>query len=65
MQELQFVEFYAGVGNVWRSVAEAGYPAARADYAYYQPDDPYWKQNCMDILTSAGFGIFGWFLLIC
>ena len=55
-QELNYVELFAGVGNVWRAVSESGYPAARADLAYYEVEEGYEnKQNPMDILSSAGF----------
>ena len=59
LEELNFVEFYAGVGNVWKAVSESGFPAARADVAYCDTPPSSMKQNPMDILSSAGFASFG------
>lgn len=59
LEELNFVEFYAGVGNVWQAVSESGYPAARVDVQYHETPSNHLKQNPMDILSSAGFANFG------
>ena len=54
-QELQFVEFFAGVGNTWKAVSHH-YPGARVDLEYDpQHAKPGWKQSPMDILSSAVF----------
>jgi hypothetical protein len=53
LQELQYLEVFAGVANVWRAVSTT-YPAARVDLTYCA-DDPNFKQNPMNILSSAGF----------
>ena len=50
-KELQYVELFAGVANVWRCVS-CSYPAARVDIEYCKGTT---KQNPMDILTSAGW----------
>lgn len=59
-QELGFIEFYAGIGNVWRAVSASGCPSARVDLTYHSPEQPSLKRNPMDILSSAGFGLFGY-----
>ena len=59
-QELQFIEFYAGVGNVWRAVSTSGFPSARVDLSYHEEQNMSVKQNPMDILSSAGFAFFGY-----
>ena len=53
-QELQYVELFAGVANVWRCVSHS-YAAARVDIDYNKQDKYCSKQNPMDILTSAGW----------
>ena len=60
LQELSYVELFAGVGNVWRAVSDSGVPAARVDIAYSEdyPRGPT-KQNAMDIWSSAGFANSG------
>lgn len=55
LQELKYLEVFAGVANVWRAVSSS-YPAARVDLTYCE-DDPNFKQNPMNILSSAGFAI--------
>lgn len=61
MQELQYIEMFAGEGNCWRAVSTA-YPSARVDLDYYDPKPGTKeanKQNPMDFLSSAGLASFG------
>ena len=60
MQELQYVELFAGQANVWRAVSTK-YAAARIDLDYsdgfeFNRDNRV-HQNSMDILTDAGLGL--------
>ena len=65
MQELQYVELFAGQANVWRAVSTK-YAAARIDLDYsadfqFNRDNrvprEHIHQNSMDILTDAGLGL--------
>lgn len=54
-QELDYIELFAGVANVWGAVTRQGYKGARVDIEYHTPEPTTSKQNFMDILSSAGF----------
>ena len=53
IQDLSFIEFFAGEGNVFRVVRKHGYPAAAVDIEYMENPPP---NNPMDINSPAGFG---------
>ena len=57
------MELYAGAANVWRAVSQS-YPAVRADLTYASTSQPEFKQNPMDVLTSAGFAIPSCILMV-
>lgn len=57
IQDIQYLEMFAGAANVWRAVTQS-YPAARVDIEYFnEATQPTMKQNPMNILTSAGFAL--------
>ncbi len=61
MQELQYIELFAGQANCWRAVSTE-YPSARVDLDYFKVtpgSKEAKKQNPMDILSSAGLAFFG------
>ena len=62
-KEIQYMELYAGAANVWRAVSQS-YPAVRADLTYASTSQPEFKQNPMDVLTSAGFAIPSCILMV-
>ena len=54
------MELFAGVANVWQCVSDSGVAAARVDITYGQSyQRPSFKQDSMNILSSAGFAISG------
>lgn len=52
MQELAFIEFYSGDGEVWKAVSGSTVTAAKVDINYYEKRAD--RQNPMDINTCAG-----------
>lgn len=54
VQELTFLEFFAGQGNVWKLMRADSKNAVGVDLDYGQGTDQ--GQNPMDILTCAGLG---------
>ena len=55
LQELTFLEYFAGEGNCWRALMESGQPAAGIDIEYYKdPRGPDEQNNPFDMLSSAG-----------
>ena len=55
MQELSFVEFYAGVGRTWRAVRADGVNAVGVDLNYHSPEPG--EQNHFDIMANCGFAL--------
>jgi len=57
VQELGFLEFFAGEGRVWRTVAVgmASTPSLGIDITYGMKDVDSSKQDPFDILTPSGF----------
>ena len=53
MQELTFIEFFAGDNQVWKAVRASGVAAAKVDITYMEHEG---CQNPMDINSSAGMG---------
>ena len=51
-QDLAYIEFFAGVGNVFKCVRQHGYPAASVDIEYMESPP---ANNPMDINSAAGF----------
>lgn len=54
MQDLTFLEFFAGEGRVWKNMRTDAIDAIGVDLAYGDPAPG--KTNAFDILTNAGFG---------
>lgn len=54
LQELTFLEFFAGEGNVWKAVRADSKNAVGIDWNYFDNPD---GQNPMDILSNAGLGL--------
>lgn len=50
-QELTFIEFFAGEGEVWRTIRADAPSSIGVDITYVDPDG---KQNPMDANTPAG-----------
>ena len=63
LQELSYVEFFAGQANVWRAVSDSGVPSARVDLTYGTGSQNF-KQDPMDILSNAGWAIFSCILFL-
>ncbi len=53
LQEIQYYEFFAGVGNVTKRMKLARYRAARFDILDYVPNGR--KSNYMDLNSSSGY----------
>lgn len=53
-QELTFLEFFAGEGEVWRAMRADSIASIGVDINYFQRQPG--EQNPMDILSDAGFG---------
>ena len=56
LQELTFLEFFAGKGKVWRCLRADSIGSLGIDIEYWNPDDDGQRQNPFDILTTAGLG---------
>lgn len=54
LQELQFVEFFAGEGRVWRTMRVDSVNSVGVDYTYSDGFDD--DHNPFDILSDSGFG---------
>lgn len=54
-QELTFLEFFAGAGNVWRAMRADSVAAIGVDIEYANPDPG--DQNPFDILSHAGMAL--------
>lgn len=52
MQELCFLEFFAGEGAVWRAVRADSIDAVGVDITYVRAQEG--RQNPFDILSNAG-----------
>ena len=58
-QDLAFLEFFAGEGNVWRMMRADSVSSIGIDIRYSQfmgPDGHGSRQNPFDILSDAGMG---------
>ena len=55
LQDLEFIEFYAGKARATLAMKQAGLKAARLDYMYFKQYDLGGGNNYFDILTDAGF----------
>ena len=49
-QDLTYVEFFAGTGNVWRAVRADSHPCVAVDLCYMEG-----LGTAMDILSDSGF----------
>lgn len=65
MQELNFLEFFAGEGRVWKTVAVGmpSTPTVGVDINYGKKDSDSTKTDPFDILTSSGFACHPEFLM--
>ena len=52
-QDLQFIEFFAGEGRVWRTMRVDSVNAVGVDYNYFDGSEAH---NHFDILSTSGFG---------
>ena len=52
-KELECLEFFAGVANVFKASSHAGFPSVAIDIEYLQRDD-FQDENPFDILSNAG-----------
>ena len=50
----QYIEYFAGVGNVTRQMRTAMYRAARFDILGFTPSDPS-RTNYMDLTSPSGY----------
>ena len=57
MQDLVFLEFFAGQGNTWKAMRADSMTAVGVDITYWEKCDDH--QNPFDILSSAGFALPG------
>lgn len=71
LQEFEYVEFFAGHGNITRQMRSARYCAVRMDIIDHVPKKPK-QQNYMDLCSPCGFALLAWslssipnFLLYC
>ena len=55
MQELEYVEFFAGSANAYGAINTAGYPSCATDITYLE--DVAVGTNPFDILTDSGLGL--------
>jgi len=50
MQELQYVEYFAGVANVFKAIRADAHPSSAVDITWMEgPNNP------MDVLSDSGF----------
>lgn len=54
-EDLEFVEMFAGKGEVWRAVSRARFSAARVDIDYDKERRRTQKPSPMDFLSDPGF----------
>jgi len=54
LQELAFIEFFAGNGNVWKAVRADSYATVGIDITYVENVEG--GDNPFDILSNSGFG---------
>lgn len=59
LEELEYLEFFAGDGRVFQEVKGAAYPSCAVDIRYMQ-DLMGCQTNPFDILTTAGFAHLGY-----
>ena len=53
LQELQCVEYFAGVANVYKASYRAGFPSTAVDIEYLKDQEG--KENPFDLLSNSGF----------
>ena len=56
LQELTFLEFFAGEGKVWRCLRADSIGSIGVDIEYWDRDGSDNRQNPFDILSTAGLG---------
>lgn len=56
MQELQCIEFFAGVANIFKASLNAGIASTAVDIEYLKNEGG--KENPFDILSNSGFASF-------
>ena len=57
-QELEYCEFFAGLGRVFEEVKGGAYPATKIDIDYLKGMPHAGRTNPFDFMTPAGFGSF-------
>lgn len=63
LQDLTFIEFFAGVGNCWRTLNRGGEQSAGLDLTYMTVGKG--ERNPFDILTTSGMVFLGLMDLLC
>ena len=58
-QEIDYIEYFAGVGNLTRQMRAMRYRSARLDIKDYARKNPKTKSNYMDMNTGAGYAFLG------
>ena len=56
LQELAFIEFFAGQGNVWKAVRCDSYASVGVDINYFTEQNNEGSSNPFDILSNSGLG---------
>jgi hypothetical protein len=54
LQELEYVEFFAGAGKVHSEIMGAAYPSTAIDIEYLKGKEP-GRSNPFDFMTASGF----------
>ena len=55
VKEIQYIEFFAGTANCFKSAHNSGIPSMAVDIAYFEASSG--CQNPFDILTPSGFAL--------
>ena len=53
LQELQCIEYFAGVANVYKASYRSGFPSTAVDIEYLKGEEG--KENPFDLLSNSGF----------
>ena len=59
LQDLEWLEFFAGVGNLTRQMKSAQYRAVRFDLLDHTPPKGSKRSNFMDMNTASGYAFLG------
>ena len=58
LQELQCIEYFAGVANVYKASYRSGFPSTAVDIEYLKGEEG--KENPFDLLSNSGFARLVW-----